>query len=42
MPVYHKLVRDLIPDIIEQSGKQCTLRTLNDEEYLASLLPAAA
>lgn len=37
MPVYHKLVRDLIPEIIEKSGKQCTLRTMDDVEYLSAL-----
>lgn len=37
MPVYHKLVRDRIPEIIKQSGKQCTLRTLDDAEYLLAL-----
>lgn len=37
MPVYNKLVRDLIPEIIEQSGKQCTLHTLDDAEYLSAL-----
>ncbi|MBR6524422.1 MAG: nucleoside triphosphate pyrophosphohydrolase [Clostridia bacterium] len=34
---YCKLVRDRIPEIIEQSGKNCTLRTLNEEEYLLHL-----
>ena len=31
---YHKLVRDLIPEIIEESGKTCVVSTLSDEEYL--------
>ena len=31
---YNKLVRDLIPDIIEESGNECRTRTLSDEEYL--------
>ena len=31
---YHKLVRDRIPEIIEQSGKSCTTAVLSDEEYL--------
>lgn len=31
---YNKLVRDLIPEIIEADGKSCTTRTLSDEEYL--------
>lgn len=31
---YHKLVRDLIPQIIERSGKTCVTSILSDEEYL--------
>lgn len=31
---YNKLVRDRIPEIIEASGKCCTIRVLDDEEYL--------
>ena len=34
---YNKLVRDLIPEIIEKSGKSCQIRTLSDEEYLKML-----
>ena len=36
MPVipYHKLVRDLIPDIIFASGKTCVTETLSDDDYL--------
>ena len=34
---YHKLVRDRIPEIIEQSGKTCTYSILTDEEYLEHL-----
>ena len=37
MKVYNKLVRDNIPQIIEQSGKTCQTRVLSDEEYLAQL-----
>ncbi|MCL6587180.1 MAG: nucleoside triphosphate pyrophosphohydrolase [Anoxybacillus sp.] len=33
MPVYNKLVRDKIPQIIEAAGKTFTMRTLSDEEY---------
>lgn len=33
MPVYNKLVRDKIPQIIEAAGKTFTTRTLSDEEY---------
>ena len=31
---YHKLVRDKIPQIIEESGNRCVTRRLEDEEYL--------
>ena len=31
---YNKLVRDLIPDIIAESGNECRTRILSDEEYL--------
>ena len=34
---YHKLIRDMIPDIIQSSGKRCVCSTLSDEEYLAKL-----
>ena len=34
---YNKLVRDLIPDIIETSGNKCRTRVLSDEEYLKML-----
>ena len=32
--IYHKLVRDLIPEIIENAGQTCVVTTLSDEEYL--------
>ena len=32
---YNKLVRDRIPEIIEQENKKCSIRILDDEEYLA-------
>ena len=35
--IYNKLVRDKIPEIIEQDGKKCTVRVLNEEEYLIAL-----
>ena len=35
--IYNKLVRDLIPDIIEESGNECRTRILSDEEYLKML-----
>ena len=31
---YNKLVRDRIPEIIESSGKTCTVEILSDEDYL--------
>lgn len=31
---YNKLVRDRIPEIIEASGKKCSIEILSDEEYL--------
>lgn len=34
---YHKLVRDKIPDIIEQSGRQCEIETLSKKEYIKAL-----
>lgn len=35
--IYNKLVRDLIPDIIAESRKECRTRILSDEEYLKML-----
>lgn len=37
MPIYNKLVRDRIPEIIESSGKQFSTRILSDEEYIKEL-----
>lgn len=34
---YHKLVRDKIPEIIENSGKSCVTQVLSREEYLTHL-----
>lgn len=31
---YNKLVRDRIPEIIEASGKTCTIEILSDADYL--------
>jgi len=31
---YNKLVRDRIPEIIEASGKKCSVEVLSDDEYL--------
>lgn len=35
--VYHKLVRDRIPEIIEADGKTCVTEILPDEQYLEML-----
>ena len=35
--IYNKLVRDKIPEIIEESGKTCEIEILSDEEYLQML-----
>ncbi len=35
--IYNKLVRDRIPEIIEESGKECKIRILNEEEYIQML-----
>lgn len=37
MPVYNKLVRDRIPEIIENSRKKFTTRILGDNEYINEL-----
>ncbi|MGF2616355.1 nucleoside triphosphate pyrophosphohydrolase [Rossellomorea vietnamensis] len=37
MPVYNKLVRDRIPEIIEANGKKFSTRILSDEEYITEL-----
>ena len=37
MPIYHKLVRDFIPEIIEADGKTCICEMLSDKEYLCLL-----
>ncbi len=36
-PVYNKLVRDRIPDIIQAAGRTCTTEILGDEEYRHAL-----
>lgn len=33
--VYHKLIRDRIPQIIEAQGQVCVVKKLSDEDYLA-------
>ncbi len=35
--VYHKAIRDKIPELIKSSGKSCHTRTLTDSEFLAAL-----
>lgn len=37
MPKYNKLVRDRIPEIIENSGKTANTHLLGDEEYIVEL-----
>ncbi|MDQ0246167.1 putative house-cleaning noncanonical NTP pyrophosphatase (MazG superfamily) [Bacillus fengqiuensis] len=37
MPVYNKLVRDRIPEIIKTSGKVYRTRVLMEEEYISEL-----
>lgn len=37
MPVYNKLVRDKIPEIIESNGKEFTKKILSDEEFITEL-----
>lgn len=37
IPVYNKLVRDLIPQIIEQAGKHASTEILNDDDYITEL-----
>lgn len=34
---YNKLIRDLIPEIIEASGSTCVTEILSDEDYLRML-----
>jgi predicted house-cleaning noncanonical NTP pyrophosphatase (MazG superfamily) len=37
MPIYNKLVRDKIPEVIQSTGKGFRTRILNPEEYLREL-----
>ncbi len=37
MKIYNKLVRDNIPDIIENDDKTCEIEFLDDKEYLPAL-----
>ncbi|MBA4493885.1 phosphoribosyl-ATP pyrophosphohydrolase [Paenactinomyces guangxiensis] len=34
MPVYNKLIRDKIPEVIAASGKKAVVRALSNEEYI--------
>ena len=34
---YNKLVRDLIPEIIQKSGNKCVISTLSDNDYSKEL-----
>ena len=38
MPIYNKLIRDRIPEIIEMSDKKFTSRLLADEEYIMEII----
>ncbi|WP_144553509.1 nucleoside triphosphate pyrophosphohydrolase [Bacillus sp. X1(2014)] len=37
MPIYNKLVRDRIPEIIQNTGKECSIKILNNEDYMKAL-----
>lgn len=37
MPLYNKLVRDRIPEVIKNTGKKFKTRILNTEEYITEL-----
>lgn len=37
MPIYNKLIRDKIPQIMDDTNKTYTLRTLSGEEYIVEL-----
>lgn len=37
MPIYNKLVRDFIPEVIERDGKNYSTKILNDAEYIEEL-----
>jgi predicted house-cleaning noncanonical NTP pyrophosphatase (MazG superfamily) len=37
MPVYNKLVRDQIPEMIASTGKQYSTRILENQEYISEL-----
>ena len=37
MPIYNKLVRDNIPQVIERTNKQFSTRVLSKEEYMVEV-----
>lgn len=37
MKIHNKLVRDKIPEIIEETGKTCSTHILTNEEYIKAL-----
>lgn len=37
MPIYNKLVRDRIPEVIKNTGKRFSSRILTNEEYIQEL-----
>ena len=37
MAIYNKAIRDKIPEIIKESGKNCNVKKLNDSEFLVQL-----
>ncbi|MBU8729729.1 nucleoside triphosphate pyrophosphohydrolase [Cytobacillus oceanisediminis] len=37
MPIYYKLVRDRIPEVIGKTGKKFSTRILDDNEYIKEL-----
>ena len=37
MAIYSKAIRDKIPEIIKESGKNCNVKKLDDSEFLVQL-----
>lgn len=37
MPIYNKLVRDNIPEIIAKNGQEAKIRVLSDDEFIQEL-----